>query len=140
MPSVEAIPIPLPRVGSVNAWLLHGDPLTLIDTGPRSDEALAALEAGLRERSLRLEDIERVIGTLHHHDHVGLAATIKRRSGARIAVLSGAADYAARYPVNVDRDRSFSRRLMADHGVPAELLGPPTRCGITSPVRREPRR
>ena len=41
-----AIPMPLPHIGSVNAWLLRGDPVTLIDTGPREDGALAALEAG----------------------------------------------------------------------------------------------
>ena len=48
-----------------------------------------------------LEDIELVIGTHHHHDHVGLAATIKRRSGARIASLEETADYAERYSDNV---------------------------------------
>ena len=55
-------PLPSPfrsrTSGSVNAWLLRGDPLTLIDTGPRDDEALAALEAGLRRQGLRVEDIE----------------------------------------------------------------------------------
>src|SRR5690349_19799193 len=78
MASIDAIPIPLPQVGSVNAWLLRGDPVTVVDTGPRSDEALDALERGLRVRGLALEDVELVLGTHHHHDHVGLAATIKR--------------------------------------------------------------
>lgn len=50
MASVEAIPIPLPHVGSVNAWLVRGEPLTLVDTGPRSDQALDALERGLAVR------------------------------------------------------------------------------------------
>ena len=74
--------LPLAHVGSVNAWLLRGDPLTLVDTGPRDDGALAALEDGLRREGLRLEDIELVLATHHHLDHVGLAATIQRRSGA----------------------------------------------------------
>jgi glyoxylase-like metal-dependent hydrolase (beta-lactamase superfamily II) len=124
MASVDAIPIPLPHVGSVNAWLLRGDPLTLVDTGPRSDQALDALEAGLRLRGVALEDIELVIGTHHHHDHVGLAATIKRRSGARIATLSGAASYAEHYTDSVARDREFSRELMRTNGVPEALFGP----------------
>ncbi len=71
MAAIDAIPIPLPHVGSVNAWLLRGDPVTLIDTGPRSDEALDALERGLRLRGMQVEDIELVIATHHHHDHVG---------------------------------------------------------------------
>ena len=49
------IQAPLPHIGSVNIWLLHGAPLTLIDTGPRSDEALSALEAGLGREGLRIE-------------------------------------------------------------------------------------
>src|SRR5437016_5275945 len=100
--SPEVIPIPLPFVGSVNAWLLRGDPVTIVDTGPRSDEALDALERGLALRGMRIDDIELVIATHHHHDHVGLAATIQRRSGARIAVLSRTASYAERYLANVE--------------------------------------
>ena len=61
MTSVEAIPIPLPHVGSVNAWLLRGDPLAVVDTGPRSDQALDAFERGLRTRGIELEDIELVL-------------------------------------------------------------------------------
>ena len=36
-------------------------PLTLVDTGPRDDEALAALEAGLARAGVRVEDIELVL-------------------------------------------------------------------------------
>ena len=70
------IQAPLPHIKSVNIWLLRGDPLTLIDTGPRTDEALMALEAGLGREGLRIEDIELVIPTHHHLDHSGLIATI----------------------------------------------------------------
>src|SRR5918994_3825069 len=97
MNATVAIPLPLPHVGSVNAWLLRGDPVTLIDTGPRDDAALSALEAGLRREGLRVEDIELLLATHHHLDHVGLAATIQRRSGASVAVLHRTADYAGRY-------------------------------------------
>src|ERR1700750_3214423 len=94
---VVDIPLPLEHIGSVNAWLLRGDPLTLLDTGPRDDAALAALEAGLRREGLRIEDIELVLVTHHHLDHVGLAATIKRRSGAVLATLERVADHAERH-------------------------------------------
>src|SRR5215217_2880202 len=102
MPDPVAIPLPLADIGSVNAWLLPGDPVTLIDAGPRDDGALAALEAGLRREGLRVEDIELLLATHHHLDHVGLAATIQRRSGASVAVLRGTADYAAGYSAQVD--------------------------------------
>ena len=121
MSDVTPIPLPLEHVGSVNAWLLRGDPLTLIDTGPRDDGALAALEDGLRREGLRVEDIELVLATHHHLDHVGLAATIQRRANARVAVLDRVADYVERYAEEVERDRRFAHALMAHHGVPDQV-------------------
>lgn len=122
MNGIVNIPLPLAHVGSVNAWLLHGEPLTLIDTGPRDDAALSALEDGLRGEGLRLEDVELVLATHHHLDHVGLAATIQRRAGAIVAVLDGAADYAQRYAAEIERDRTFAHALMAHHGVPDQVV------------------
>src|SRR5918999_6552198 len=121
MSSIVVIPLPLAHVGSVNAWLLAGDPVTLIDTGPREARAEAALEAGLRREGLRMEDVELVLATHHHLDHVGLAATIQRRSGARVAVLDRIADYVERYAEEVERDRRFAHALMAHHGVPNQV-------------------
>jgi glyoxylase-like metal-dependent hydrolase (beta-lactamase superfamily II) len=116
------IQAPLPHIKSVNIWLLRGDPLTLIDTGPRTDEALVALEAGLEREGLRLEDIELVIPTHHHLDHSGLIATIVSRSGARVAALDRAAEYGARYAERSAADRSFSLELMRHHGVPESVI------------------
>jgi len=122
MSDVIDIRLPLAHVGSVNAWLLRGDPLTLVDTGPRDDAALAALEAGLRREGLRVEDIELVLATHHHLDHIGLAATIQRRSGAVVAVLDRVADYADRYHAEIEQDRRFARALMTHHGVPDAVI------------------
>ena len=122
MEPIVQIQAPLPHIGSVNIWLLGGEPLTLIDTGPRSDEALSALEAGLRKEDLRVEDIELVIPTHHHLDHTGLIATIAARSGARVAALDRAAEYGAHYAERSAADRSFSRELMRHHGVPESVI------------------
>jgi glyoxylase-like metal-dependent hydrolase (beta-lactamase superfamily II) len=122
MGTIEQIQIPLRDVGSVNAWLLRGTPLTLIDTGPRNPEALAALEEGLLVHGVRLEDLELILGTHHHLDHVGLMATIQRRSRASVAVLDPLADYGADYEARTSADRTFSRALMAAHGVPEQLI------------------
>jgi glyoxylase-like metal-dependent hydrolase (beta-lactamase superfamily II) len=121
-PSVSAIPLPLPHIGSVNAWLLRGDPLTLVDTGPANEEALDALKAGLRDEGVRLQDIELVLGTHHHLDHVGLAPHIRAASGARVALLAPAAEYVADAAGQIEAERDFSHRLMAAHGVPAEII------------------
>jgi len=120
--SIVPLPLPLPHIGSVNAWLLRGEPLTLLDTGPGNDEALKSLEDGLRRQGIRVSDIELVLATHHHLDHVGLAGAIKRASGASVAVLDDVADYAVEYAHNVELDRAFSHRLMTAHGVPADVI------------------
>jgi glyoxylase-like metal-dependent hydrolase (beta-lactamase superfamily II) len=106
----------------VNVWLLRGSPLTLVDSGPRSDDALTALEAGLRAEGLRIEDIELVIPTHHHLDHTGLIATIVARSGAKVAALDRTADYGAQYLERSAKDRAFSIELMRHHGVPEAVI------------------
>src|SRR3954451_12403819 len=122
MAAPVCIPLPLPHIGSVNAWLLPGEPLTLIDTGPCDDEALSALEAGLRRSGVRLEDLELVLVTHHHLDHSGLAATIAARSGARIAAYERAAAYGAHSDERGEADRRFSLALMRHHGVPETVI------------------
>jgi glyoxylase-like metal-dependent hydrolase (beta-lactamase superfamily II) len=122
MQDIVQIPVPLPHIRSVNTWLLRGDPLTLIDTGPHADEALAALEAGLRRAGVRIEDLELILLTHHHLDHTGLAATIAARSGAAVATLDRAADYGERYAERSEADRRFSHALMRHHGVPDAVI------------------
>ncbi len=63
-----------------------------------------------------------MLATHHHLDHVGLAATIQRRAGARVAVLDRVADYAERYAHEIEEDRRFARALMAHHGVPEQVV------------------
>src|SRR3954462_10912316 len=87
MDDIVQIPVPLPHIRSVNAWLLRGEPLTLVDTGPYGDEAYAALEAGLKAAGVGVKDIELVLVTHHHLDHSGLATRIAEHSGASIGAL-----------------------------------------------------
>jgi glyoxylase-like metal-dependent hydrolase (beta-lactamase superfamily II) len=122
MPPPVRIPLPLPHIGSINAWLLPGEPLTLIDTGPYDDAAVTELEAGLRRAGVRLEDLELVLVTHHHLDHSGLAATIAARSGARIAAYERAAAYGAHFEERGEADRRFSLALMRHHGVPETVI------------------
>lgn len=79
------IPTPFP-VGPINIYLIAEDPLTLVDTGPKTDEALAALRDQLRKLGFAIKDIKRIILTHTHEDHYGLAATLQRESGALVYV------------------------------------------------------
>ncbi len=121
-PEVVGIPIPLEFLGSVNVWLLMGEPLTLVDTGPANDEALGALEQELAGHGISLEDIELVLITHHHLDHSGLATAIKERSGAQIASHRTTAQWGRRYHEHTAAERQFTLALMASHGVPQNVI------------------
>ncbi len=76
---VHTIPVPTPfPVGPVNVHLIARDPVTLVDTGPLSDEAWELLRAGLARRGLAPGDVRRVLLTHGHQDHFGLAARLAR--------------------------------------------------------------
>jgi glyoxylase-like metal-dependent hydrolase (beta-lactamase superfamily II) len=77
------IPTPFP-VGNVNSYLIEGSPLTLIDTGPKTSKSLAAIQQGLQNISYDLSEIEQILLTHGHIDHVGLVAQIvKERAHVR---------------------------------------------------------
>ena len=69
---IHKITIPTPfAVGDVNAFLLKGDTLSLIDAGPKTPEAYEALKLGIQQAGYSMKDIEQVILTHHHPDHAG---------------------------------------------------------------------
>jgi glyoxylase-like metal-dependent hydrolase (beta-lactamase superfamily II) len=82
---VFTIPVPTPfPVGPVNVHVIAREPITLVDTGPLTEEAWAVLRHGLGRRGLAVEDVERVLLTHGHQDHFGLAARIERAGKARL--------------------------------------------------------
>lgn len=77
---MRIVPISLPTpfyVGPVNVYLIQEEPLTLIDTGPKTKEALEALKEGLRRERVRVSDLKRIVLTHAHEDHCGLAKQLR---------------------------------------------------------------
>ena len=77
---MKIIPISLPTpfyIGPVNVYLIAEDPITLIDTGPKTKEANEALREGLRKARVRVSDIRRIVLTHAHEDHCGLARSLR---------------------------------------------------------------
>jgi glyoxylase-like metal-dependent hydrolase (beta-lactamase superfamily II) len=77
---MKIIPISVPTpfyIGPVNVYLIAEDPLTIIDTGPKTKEAVDALRSGLRAAGFRVSDIRRIVLTHAHEDHCGLAKSLR---------------------------------------------------------------
>ncbi|MEO8650590.1 MAG: MBL fold metallo-hydrolase [Acidobacteriota bacterium] len=77
---MRIIPLSIPTpfyVGDVNVYLIKADPLTLIDVGPKTEDAAAALRQGLAQHGVSPADIRRIVLTHAHEDHCGLAKQIR---------------------------------------------------------------
>jgi glyoxylase-like metal-dependent hydrolase (beta-lactamase superfamily II) len=119
---IHCLPIPTPfAVGRVNCYLIEGDPLTLIDAGPRSDRSLAELESRIEGTGHSLDEIDLVVVTHQHIDHIGLVDTVAKRSGAEVAALRIAAVRLAEFGKNSDAEDELAVSLMLRHGISADI-------------------
>jgi glyoxylase-like metal-dependent hydrolase (beta-lactamase superfamily II) len=84
-PGVLWLRLPLPfSLDHINVWALRdGEGWTLVDTGVRSKDCMAAWEAAF-EGPLQGRPVTRVIVTHMHPDHVGLAGWLTRRFDCRL--------------------------------------------------------
>jgi len=114
-----SIPTPFP-VGPVNVYLAEGEPLTLVDVGPCYDPAREALEKALAGCGYRVADLQRIIITHAHADHCGLAAELRRASGAE--VLSHAASLPWLGKSANTRRLAFYAKVMCWSGVPVKKV------------------
>jgi len=87
MTKVHTIKVPLPfPVKWINAYYVEDSVPTLIDTGINTNESLQVLRSAISATGGTLEGIRRVIVTHGHIDHMGLAGTIARISGAEVFI------------------------------------------------------
>ena len=115
-----AIPTPF-AVGRVNVYLIEDEPLTLVDTGPNSGTSFDVLERGLAGLGHRLEDIELVILTHQHIDHLGLVSLVAARSGADVAAIEAAVPFVENYSSEAQADDAFALELMLRNGIPPDV-------------------
>ncbi len=119
---IHRIALPTPMlVGRVNIYLIEDEPLTLIDTGPNSGKSLDELERALGRHGRRIEDLERIVITHQHADHLGLLEILTRRSGAEVAALHLLTPYLANFSRSMAADDAFAEEIMRRHGVPEDL-------------------
>jgi glyoxylase-like metal-dependent hydrolase (beta-lactamase superfamily II) len=120
---IHCLRVPTPfAVGDVNVYLIDDEPLTLVDSGPAWTESLEVLEAGLENLGHSVADIDLLLVTHQHADHLGLTRHLAAASGADIACIDPLATYAAAYQERAAAGDRFAAQLMSLHGVPDDTV------------------
>jgi glyoxylase-like metal-dependent hydrolase (beta-lactamase superfamily II) len=122
------IPVPIPfrqAGGPANVYAIeeeHG--LLLFDAGLGTEQAQAALAAGLARTGHRFEEVNRIILSHGHIDHFGAAAWIQEQTGRAVPIWIHNADAdkvlesGADWPALIMRNSGYLTRL----GVPLPVL------------------
>ncbi|HLR66387.1 MBL fold metallo-hydrolase [Virgibacillus alimentarius] len=77
--AIHQLTIPTPfAVGDVHMYLIKGDVLSLVDAGVKTKEAWETLQSQLKDLGYYPNDIEQIILTHHHPDHIGLIEQFPR--------------------------------------------------------------
>ncbi len=120
---IHRIAIPTPfAVGRVNVYLIDDDPLTLVDAGPNSGTSFDELTRGLAALGRSLEEIELVILTHQHIDHLGLVGLVASRSGAEVAAIDHAVPIVENFSEEMQADDDFASTTMLRHGIPEDVV------------------
>ena len=120
---IHRIAIPTPfAVGRVNVYLIEDEPLTLVDAGPNSGTSFDELQRGIAGLGHQLEDIELVILTHQHIDHLGLVSLVAAHSGAEVAAIDVAVPFVENFSVEAQADDDFARETMLRHGIPEDVV------------------
>ncbi|HOD48443.1 MAG TPA: MBL fold metallo-hydrolase [Candidatus Hydrogenedentes bacterium] len=115
-----SIPTPLP-VGSVNVFLLASDPVTLVDAGLNTGEAFEVLKAAFKNEGLALSDLEQVLLTHTHIDHVGLLGRLRDYADFTVYAHPWAAHRSLNSEDQHEKARRFGLQIMRELGAPDDV-------------------
>ena len=119
---IHRIAVPTPfAVGRVNVYLIEDDPLTLVDSGPNSGSSLDVLEREIAARGHSVEDLERIVVTHQHIDHIGLVQILANRSGAEVVALGRLVPFLEGYREEASAEDDFATATMLRHGISEEV-------------------
>ena len=116
-----SLPTPFP-VGPVNVYLVEGEPLTLVDAGPRMNRTWEALVESLARHGYTPEAIQQVVVTHTHLDHIGNVARIVERSGARVVTHRRNRHWLADFLTEWANRLAYYAEYLQRAGLPREQL------------------
>ncbi|MDP9325696.1 MAG: MBL fold metallo-hydrolase [Candidatus Dormibacteraeota bacterium] len=120
---IIALSCPVPfDVGTVNVYLLLGEPLTLIDTGSRLNWTVDDLEALIRRAGVAMKELKQLILTHRHIDHFGVGAEVKERTGATVVASHIDGPFMAEWEGMVIGSREQFRTWGRAFGIPDDLF------------------
>ncbi len=79
------------------------------------------MTARLAERGHALADLEQIVVTHQHIDHLGLVEILVEHSGAEVAALGAAAERLASFDEDAERDDAFAVEVMLRNGIPEDV-------------------
>jgi glyoxylase-like metal-dependent hydrolase (beta-lactamase superfamily II) len=93
-----------------------------VDAGPNSATSFDELQRGLAGLGHPLEDVELVIVTHQHIDHVGLVSLVAAHSSAEVAAIDAAVPFVENFQDEAQADDDFASDLMLRHGMPPDVV------------------
>ncbi len=116
------LPLPIPRLPTVNAYVFGSeDGPTVVDPGGGHDEGHAALRDGLASLGWQLGDLQAVVATHLHPDHMGVATRLVAETGCRYVMHRAAADHIDSYN-DWGAYRVWVAGLAGRHGAPEDRV------------------
>jgi glyoxylase-like metal-dependent hydrolase (beta-lactamase superfamily II) len=114
-------PVPF-DVGSVNVYLLLGDPVTLIDTGTKIAFTIDDLWELLKQTGADPTSIRQLILTHRHIDHFGLGREVQGRTGCEVVSSAVDGPFMADWRGLALGSRELFRRSGNAFGIPDDLF------------------
>jgi glyoxylase-like metal-dependent hydrolase (beta-lactamase superfamily II) len=119
---IHQLEMPTPfAIGNINCFLIEDEPLTLIDTGPNSGRTLDTMQESLARHGHSVDDLDLILITHNHTDHLGLVEILVEHSGAEVGALGAAATRLADFEEEREEEDAFAVELMLRNGIPEDV-------------------